>query len=219
MFFYGYTCHDIDECHAGTHSCSTAENCFNIITHKDFKGIGYKCLSKGESEKQFSESIATSFEQIGDIQMFEIPEALDFFGMIDVENSAFPKKLCIQYFGGSIEKILSDAEVDSSRWIIRSMIQDINRLVRHICGSKIQNRSLKECIHQKGGGGNIVSAAQFGVLSIEDWTSRMEELISGRVGHCSIIQWQVQWSHRLRRVESNLNKISMEYMKNFEDLS
>ena len=99
------------------------------------------------------------------------------------------------------------------------MIQDINRLVRHICGSKIQPRSLKECIHRKGGGGNIVSAAQFGVWSIQDWTSRMRELISGRVGECSIIQWQVQWSHRLRRVESNLNKISLEYMENFENLS
>lgn len=99
------------------------------------------------------------------------------------------------------------------------MIQDINRLVRHICGSKIQNRSLKECIHRKGGGEDVVSAAEFGVTSIGDWTSRMEELISGRVGDCNIIQWQVQWSHRLKRVESNLNKISLEYMKNFEKLT
>jgi hypothetical protein len=121
MFFYGYTCHDIDECFAGTHLCSAAEHCVNIIAHKDFKGVGYKCVSERESGKQFSEAMATSFEQTGVVQLFEIPDALDINEMTeyDEENSSFPKKLCNQYFGGSIEKILSDAEVDSSRWIIR----------------------------------------------------------------------------------------------------
>ncbi|CAG5098760.1 Oidioi.mRNA.OKI2018_I69.XSR.g15951.t1.cds [Oikopleura dioica] len=220
MIFYGYTCHDINECFAGTHSCTPSEQCANIIVTKEFKGVGYRCFSENESEKQFSEAQIASFEHAPEMLFFEIEDTFDDIEFFKVEEalstskaSSFPKKLCIQYFGGSIEKILAEVGVDPSRWIIRSMVQDINRLIRHICGTKIQNQSLKRCIQEKGGGENVISTAESGITNTTEWAARMEELIHGRVGECNIIKWHVQWTHRLKRVESNLHKISMEYQK------
>ena len=233
MIFYGYTCHDIDECFAGTHSCAPSEQCANIIVTKEFKGVGYRCFSETESEKQFSEAQSASFEHVPEMLFFEIEDTFDDIEFVKVEEapstskaSSFPKKLCIQYFGGSIENILAEVGVDPSRWIIRyferififsyvfsSMVQDINRLIRHICGTKIQNQSLKRCIQEKGGGENVISTAESGITNTTEWAARMEELIHGRVGECNIIKWHVQWTHRLKRVESNLHKISMEYQK------
>ena len=126
MIFYGYTCHDIDECFAGTHSCAPSEQCSNIIVTKEFKGVGYRCSTENESGKQFSEAPSSSFEETPQMLFFQIEDTFDDIDFIKVEElpstpevSLFPKKLCIQYFGGSIEKILSEVGVDSSRWIIR----------------------------------------------------------------------------------------------------
>lgn len=90
----------------------------NIVAHKEFKGVGYLCTFVSESEKQFSETKPTSFENTGGIH-FQIQDSLELFEINEVPTSSFPKKLCILYFGGSIENILSDAGVDSTRWIIR----------------------------------------------------------------------------------------------------
>ena len=186
MFFYGYTCHDIDECLAGTHSCSTTENCINIIAHKDFKRIGYKCSSEREtsSGKQFSEAIATSFEQTGEIQMFEIPDALGIFEMAesDEENSNFPKKLCIQYFGGSIEKILFDAGVDSSRWIIRYV-----KLINFVLTVKVNDSGYQSTCST--------------YLRLEDPTQESQRVYSSKRGWWKYSQCRSVWRLEYSRLD------------------